>query len=287
MDATNTIWMTRLGTPYEAAKAGIDRPSEILDANLTKGTARFEYLAKCGRCGGLGGSDAWAHTGWTCFECGGSKYAGMRDIHLYTAERLDKLNVTQAKRDATKAAKAAKKAEAQREAAKLARVEFYAANGPVIDAISAYAEQDSFIADLVAKLEEYGTLSEKQLAAALTAVARCKARAGSQFVGTEGTRVELTLTVERCIVLESFGRFAAPTIHLCRDENGNRVVYKGTGSSFPVTGETAKVKATIDRHDNYRGENQTHIARPKTLELVRSLDMIRDEAFQNEEAVAA
>ncbi|AYK20477.1 hypothetical protein C0073_022335 (plasmid) [Aeromonas veronii] len=26
----------------------------------------------CGRCGGRGGSEAWSHTGWTCYQCGGT-----------------------------------------------------------------------------------------------------------------------------------------------------------------------------------------------------------------------
>ena len=39
-----------------------------VDKNGTKYWADYT----CPRCGGQGGSDAWAYTGWTCYECGGT-----------------------------------------------------------------------------------------------------------------------------------------------------------------------------------------------------------------------
>lgn len=36
------------------------------------GTKYYEGLVTCDRCGGLGGHEKWAYTGWTCYKCGGS-----------------------------------------------------------------------------------------------------------------------------------------------------------------------------------------------------------------------
>ena len=35
------------------------------------GTKYFAGMVTCDRCGGAGGADAWAYTGWTCYKCGG------------------------------------------------------------------------------------------------------------------------------------------------------------------------------------------------------------------------
>lgn len=70
--------------------------------------------ATCPRCGGIGRSEAWADTGYICYECGGS---GLSDIieKVYSPEYLAKLET----RRAAKSAKAedAIKAELERAAA--------------------------------------------------------------------------------------------------------------------------------------------------------------------------
>ena len=48
----------------------------------------------CTRCGGAGGSSKWHHTGWTCFNCGGSGRGGDKRINenglVMTAKYQDK-----------------------------------------------------------------------------------------------------------------------------------------------------------------------------------------------------
>ena len=256
-----TNWFTRYGTKHEGHVSAI---------NLAKGTAEYSYVAKCSRCGGAGGSDKWKFTGWTCFECGGNGKGGLRTEKLYSAERLAKLNVAQEKRDALRMAKQ-QVAQAIRDAeAKAKRAEFLATNQPLVDAMRAYASSDTFLADLLEKFEQYGTMSEAQVTAARTAAdrtkARLEARAASQFVGTIGKRQDFSITVEHVIQLEAFNSWsAAPSMYLCRDDRGNRIVYKGTGE-FPRKGGTGKIKATIKDHTEYKGEQQTVIARPKWLD---------------------
>lgn len=59
----------------------------------------------CDRCGGVGGCDAWAYTGWTCYKCGGTGRMEKPDIWKeYTPEYEAKLNERRAKREAKKQA---------------------------------------------------------------------------------------------------------------------------------------------------------------------------------------
>lgn len=54
-------------------------------------------------------------------------------------------------------------------------------------------------------------------------------------------------------------------VHICRDEAGNTVVYKG--KSIAAKGDTIVVKATIKAHGERDGEKQTVIARPAVIEV--------------------
>ena len=52
------------------------------DRNGTK----IYYDWNCPRCGGAGGADMWAYTGYTCYECGGT---GLRVKPLIVKEYTD------------------------------------------------------------------------------------------------------------------------------------------------------------------------------------------------------
>lgn len=77
----------------------------------------------CPRCGGLGGADQWAYTGWTCYECGGT---GRKErptlIKKYTPEYEAKLAERRAKRAAKKLAELRAKADEK-------NAEFFEKNG--------------------------------------------------------------------------------------------------------------------------------------------------------------
>lgn len=66
------------------------------DKNGTKYWADYT----CQRCGGAGGSDKWALTGWTCYECGGSGESSKPTTWKeYTPEYQAKLDERRRKRD--------------------------------------------------------------------------------------------------------------------------------------------------------------------------------------------
>lgn len=271
-------WFTRYGTQHTGA---------VHDANEAKGTARTAtYELKCSRCGGAGQSEKWRFTGLVCFDCGGSGRSGrMTADKLYSAERLAKLNAAEDKRNAAQLVKQLAAQEVKNAARRTKWLEFRNAHQALVEALAWHGElaqeglegADAFLADMYAKLEEWGSLTDGQVSAAQKTIARlaerAMARATSQFVGTVGKRLVLTLTVEHIIKLQSqdafspggrYHQWALPSIFLCRDDNGNRIVYKGA-SDFGAKGDTVRVKATVEGHDTYKDENQTKIARPKLL----------------------
>lgn len=126
-------------------------------------------------------------------------------------------------------------------------------------------------------LVEWGCLTERQTLMVANALARAEQRiadraaaraaqlesdrAASQHVGTVGERREFALNVERVLSFESAYGFTF--INLCRDADGNVVVYKG--SNGWEQGQELRVKATVKAHDERDGVKQTIIARPKTV----------------------
>ena len=157
---------------------------------------------------------------------------------VYTPEQQAKREAAQAKREATKAAKAA----------------------------AALAAQEA--AQAAAAAAEAARQAEIQAKADAREAQRAAERAVSQFVGTVGERGEFTVTVEHTIRFEPYAYgWAASYLYLCRDAAGNRIVYKGS-ASFGAKGETVKVMATVAGHEEYKGERQTKLSRPKVLETL-------------------
>lgn len=185
------------------------------DYDERKGSASFYRAGTCHRCGGAGGSQAWAYTWYTCYQCGGSGKGAHVLTKIYTAERLAKLNATKARADERKAAKRAAEAaaaEAERVANLAARrAEFDAAYPGLSGLIDMYAEGSEFLTSMAGNLAHTGTLTERQAQAAQDAVQRARAgqirQSRAHHVGTVGERLELTIKCERIITLDDGARF--------------------------------------------------------------------------------
>lgn len=101
------------------------------------------------------------------------------------------------------------------------------------------------------------------------ALDRVKARQAlpeSNYVGTVGERVVLTLTLKKVIVVEN--DFGVTHIHLFNDEAGNDFKWFGSkhlrlewNTPEIAEGETVAVKATIKNHEEYKGRKQTSLSR--------------------------
>jgi hypothetical protein len=126
-------------------------------------------------------------------------------------------------------------------------------------------------------ISEWGGLTDKQTDLVRRALARAEERlqkaqqrreerlagdrATSRHVGTVGERIELTLRCEKVFEFESV--YGMTFINICKDADGNVVVYKGSNGF--EEGETLRLKATIKSHGERDGVAQTLISRPKTI----------------------
>ena len=254
--------MTDLFTRY--------RQPQTRNAQDAKGRPLWVHKTACGRCGGAGGRDEWRHTGWTCFQCGGSGTGPVAEDRLYTAEELDKLDATAAKAAATrmarKAREQAKRDEADRAAFK-AR-EATVAVDPLFVRMSAFAGND-FIDSLIAQMR-VRDLSDTQVEAAIAAmdrreadIARAKA---SRFVGNLGDRITVTGTVEgvRCIhEAEGYWDRSRWLIKIRTDDGALLTWFT---SSSTAEGAHITGTATVKDHTEFRGERQTVIKNPRWKE---------------------
>lgn len=103
-NATSTeVWFLRSGCQFD--------PKEILCGTVKRFPGAVEIKNKdcavvsenrfCSRCGGQGGSQKWDHTGWTCYQCGGSCFGPARSVKLYSSSKLEQLNKARDKRRTT------------------------------------------------------------------------------------------------------------------------------------------------------------------------------------------
>jgi hypothetical protein len=253
----------RSGTPWTGTVHGDDRPYAV-------------QKKTCRRCGGAGGSDAWVYTGWRCYDCGGTGTKGTERLPLYSAARLARLDATLATRRAKQAAAEAAKAAEAKAAAQRLYASFEAAYGPEIAFLRAKAEGDGFLASMLTKAQTYGELTEKQIAAVRNSMARAAAQAvhvaTSAHVGTIGERIEAVVVVERetSFVRESFysrsGGAEEVFVTTLRDEAGNALVVMSPSFREPI-GSRLRIKGTVTRHGEFRGEAQTTLNRVKATAI--------------------
>jgi hypothetical protein len=84
----------------------------------------------------------------------------------------------------------------------------------------------------------------------------------SDWVGTVGERSEFTLTVKSIIPIES--DFGHSSLHMMYDENGNQFKWFSTSKDLEI-GSTVKLKATVKKHDEYKGVKATLLSRCKEV----------------------
>lgn len=89
------------------------------------------------------------------------------------------------------------------------------------------------------------------------------ARAASDFFGEVGKRETFKLTVTK--VIDFDGAYGTQHLHLFADEVGNVAKWM-TNSQRLEVGTTYEVKATVKKHDEYKGTKQTVLSRCKATE---------------------
>ena len=230
------------------------------------------YITKtfpCYRCGGQGGSPAWKHTGYVCYRCGGKRPMSfeVRDIRVFTAEKLAKLQAAAEKKRLAKLAKAKAKAERERQ-------EFIAwakaggqGRGILIGRIlcTGKLHTHGFIYDLAGKLRNRWTLSPKQLEAAELALDRMDERKArdeaSRWVGEIKERIDFEGEVE--FEMTRDGYYGVTHIIKIRSTEGNVFTWFASGWQNLAKGDRVKVRGTVKKHDEYKGVKQTVLSRCK------------------------
>jgi len=229
------------------------------------GRASYRYPRKCPRCGGQGGWSGWP--GWTCFECGGSGKGADALEPCYTPEGWTRYEAARIKREAKKAAeseRAAIRAQVEREEF----IESYPVVGWLVALPVEQREKHRILWSLFDQFHRWHSLTPAQIDALIRIRNEIEARAAAdaakanEFIGEPGEKREFELTCCHIVILE--GHWGTNYLHICEDQDGRSVVYKGK-AGFLAKGETGKVSATIKGHEQYNGRYQTLIARPKVL----------------------
>lgn len=118
-----------------------------------------------------------------------------------------------------------------------------------------------------AEIREQIELRDKELAERERAAE--ERRANSEYIGKEGDKleIEVKLNFRAHYRVPSFRGYGEDSItcYNFSDVNGNTLVWKTSGSLGAEDGDTVKIKATIKRHAEYKGEKQTELSRVKIL----------------------
>jgi hypothetical protein len=244
-------------------------PHKVFD--IKNGSGKYKYIKMCPRCSGQGGSDAWKFTGYTCYQCGGVGHLGTHIGRCYTQERLDKMDKALAARREKKAKEMAEKAKAAKLKLRMTRRETLADEIDTIMDAFHYRHQSRFLKDVLDTILSTGKMSEKQKAAIEDAIESVKQRKlaaeirkMSEWVGEVGERVTLTLTLKRAVDLgKSMWHRGHDYLYIYQDESGNTI--KTFGKNVVREGEQTKVKATVKKHEEYKGEKATVINRLKVI----------------------
>lgn len=233
------------------------RDGQALEPTPGKRTAIVRK--KCWRCSGHGGSERWSHTGYRCYRCGGNGLDEAREVKLYTAEELAKLNAkAEAKRE-----KAAAKKQAAEKAAKAARQEALAAD-PLYPYLVANASRHDFLASMLQRIEiaeltvNQRAAVEKWIAADAARVAKVAAAQVAGHIGEIGDRVSIDATVTKATFVGRGYAYNSPDRYAITavTTNGAAIVWF---SSFREIGTRLIGKATVVKHDNYNNVPQTVI----------------------------
>ena len=233
---------------------------------------RSHYVVQahpCGRCGGQGSAEQWKFTGFTCYECHGSGFLGRtREVTVYTAEALDKLN-----------AKAVAKAQASMAAEKAKTAAFETAYAELLAKVNQLNDTAGFINDVISKGYKYGTLSDAQVAAVTKAVdaalVRQEQAKAAGWVGKVGERATFDVTVIFVTFYE--GAYGKTYVHGMKDAAGNMLIHKGNALLVDIIdgyprqvkkGEQIRFSAAVKEHGVRDGVKQTIVTRPSRADFL-------------------
>lgn len=252
----------------------------------------------CERCGGLGGCDKWAYTGWTCYDCGGTgETTKPQIIKVYTEEYRAKLDARNKKRAEEKRKKRAEefRSNLQEHIQKKGfnsegkiyivigdtysiKDEIREAGGkwnPTPFGTWVFTERPNDFETIELEADECliyhfedGWIDWKSDIQETIKSKMPEDKIDGEYVGSVGERICADVTFVRRYTYErpSFRGWGTDTIgiNIFKDDAGNCIVWKSTSAFFPAdNGSRVKLKGTVKEHSEYKGEKQTLLQRCK------------------------
>jgi hypothetical protein len=233
---TNRTPRISLNTPAKA-RAYLEARGVEMKVDPNDADRLIVVVPGCYRCGGSGNVGIYWVEGGVCFACGGRKSGGTESrsiIDIAKRERAAELKA--AKRERKAAEKIARKLEGQR----------------------AWCEKNGHGRITFEELDAIRAAKREEERAQRAAVAR--------FVGEVGERVEIDVFVERVggFSRDSWSGYGTEFVNVYnfRTLDGTAAIVCFTTSELDVgTGEITKIRATVKKHDRYKGEPQTTVKR--------------------------
>lgn len=264
---TELQWLTPGGQPLPT--------DQVYNVNLNKGWATYPQERVCSRCGGKGGSEAWAHTGFTCYKCGGTGGRHVVPARCYTRAALDAVIAAQAAKEQARIDAQIQRNQAALAARKTAFTEWLQTGEPdgavLIWASEQLDSSSNFLADMAHRLRDFWIPSRAQYDALVNAKAREDERARiateSRHLGEVGTKLGPT-KVFLVRVFDYSKPDDYPPIyrwkHVMRTEDDQTLIYTGGSKYVPHQEQDVPflISGKIKKLDDYKGTKQTHIERP-------------------------
>ena len=250
---------------------GVEITKRIFDDNGKK-----YYIADCGRCTGDKFLSGFRHVeNGVCFRCRGNGLE-RKPSRAYTLDEFAKKEAARERREARKIEKA--KSEAV-EAKKIARanVTFTKASWEIVDDYlknwTGKTEAPygvGIVFDMAERVNNGGRLSVRAVSFLETLVTdtvleflnKAEANATKVHVGTIGVREEFAVTIKFRKHLDCMYNGSKEMVKL-EDADGNEFIYFGKALEEVEKDKPVVLKATVKKHDEFRGTKHTVINRPK------------------------
>jgi hypothetical protein len=88
-------------------------------------------------------------------------------------------------------------------------------------------------------------------------------KADSAWLGAAGDKIEANVTIVKPVALD--GMYGMTTLYIMRDDTGNKIVWNSSSYHDGQTGNKFRIKGTIKKVDDYKGEKQTVLTRCKVM----------------------
>jgi hypothetical protein len=172
-----------------------------------------------------------------------------------------------AKREARKAQWEAERAERQKQFA-IEREQRFNAFAVAEPAVVSYLlnRTEGFLGEMNGALVRWGSLTDGQLKAVKSSMAREALSQSSRHVGEIGKRIDGTYTITKRTERDYGFPAGVRYWHLLTGADGNLYTYFGT--CLGRTGEIISMRATVKDHETFNGACQTKLARPSNVTTV-------------------